>query len=220
MPPPPGYKAVPRAPLNLAEERWYLEPNKVQYLDGPDTYRANEGRHRVAPLRLMRAKTFPHLVFVDPPASPDREEDAQRPKQKRAATSPPEAALEPAPKAAPVSTPDSTSTVEDKEPSLEFSEPPPVALEPTIVVVPNPGAPAPTPHPEKDSDCEIVEDPAAIAYKPKKGWARKRMEQTKKTLVLHLPRCDAPPSKKEEAGAAQNGVPPAPPPPKWRRSRS
>ena len=158
----------------------------------------------------MRAKTFPHLVFVDPPASPDREEDAQRPKQKRAATSPPEAAPGPAPKAAPVSTPDSTTAVEDKEPSLELNEPPPVALEPTIVVVPNPGAPPPTPHSEKDSDCEIVEDPAVIAYKPKKGWARKRMEQTKKTLVLHLPRCDAPPSKKEEAGAAQNEAPPAP----------
>ena len=89
VPPPPGYKAVPRAPLNLAEERWYLEPNKVQYLDAPDTYRANEGRHRIAPLKLLRAKTFPHLVFADSPASPDREEDAQKPNQKRAATSPP-----------------------------------------------------------------------------------------------------------------------------------
>ena len=59
VPPPPGYKAVPRAPLNLAEERWYLEQNKVQYLDAPDTYRANEGRHRVAPLKLLRAKNFP-----------------------------------------------------------------------------------------------------------------------------------------------------------------
>ena len=78
------------------------------------------------------------------------------------------------------------------------------------MVVPYKGAPTPTPDPARDSDCEIVEDPTVVAYKPKKGWARKRMEQTKKTLVLHLLRCDAPPSKKEEAGAAQNEVPPTP----------
>ena len=38
------------------------------------------------------------------------------------------------------------------------------------------------------------------------------MQQTKKTLVLHLPRCDAPaPRKEEEAAAAtQNEAPPPP----------
>ena len=36
------------------------------------------------------------------------------------------------------------------------------------------------------------------------------MEQTRKTLVLCLPRCDALPGKKEEAGAAQREVPAAP----------
>ena len=60
---PSGSATVPRAPLNMAEEKWYLEPNKVQFMDGPDTYRANVGRHRVPPLKLMRARTFPHLVF-------------------------------------------------------------------------------------------------------------------------------------------------------------
>ena len=217
---PSGTATVPRAPLNMAEENWYLEPNKVQFMDGPDTFRANVGRHRVPPLRLLRAKTFPHLVFADPPASPDGKEDSQGQRQERAATSPPEATQGPAQKQqqqqlqqqkkkAPVATPDSTSTTVDMEPSLEFNEPPPVALEPTVVVVPHPGAPAPPPKPQ-DSDCEIVDDPAVVAYKPKKDWAKKRMQQTKKTLVLHLPRCDAPPSKKEEAGAAQREAPPAP----------
>ena len=50
-----------------------------------------------------------------------------------------------------------------------------------------------------------------VAYKPKKDWAKKRMLQTKKTLVLHLRRCNAPTPKKEEAAAAQEEeVPPAP----------
>ena len=89
---PSGPATVPRAPLNMAEENWYLEPNKVQFSDGPDTFRANVGRHRVPPLRLLRAKTFPHLVFADPPASPDEKENAQEQRKERAATSPPEAA--------------------------------------------------------------------------------------------------------------------------------
>ena len=62
----------------------------------------------------------------------------------------------------------------------------------------------------QDSDWEIVEDPAVVAYKPKKDWAKKRMLQTKKTLVLHLPRCNAPAPRREEAAAAQEEAPPAP----------
>ena len=224
---PSGPATVPRAPLNMAEERWYLEPNKVQFMEGPDTHSANVGRHRVPPMKLMRAKTFPHLVFADPPASPNgKEQDNQRHRQERAATSPPEATPGSVPqqqqlqqqqqpqqqqhqkrRTPPGATPDSTTV--NMEPSLEFNEPPPVALEPTVVVVPYPGAPAPPPKPQ-DSDCEIVEDPAVVAYKPKKDWAKKRIQQTKKTLVLHLPRCDAPTPKKEETAAAQNEAPPPP----------
>ena len=76
-----------------------------------------------------------------------------------------------------------------------------------MVVVSYPGAPIPQ---KEDSDCEIIDDPTRVQFKPKKGWARRRMEQTKKTLVLCLPRCDAPPVKREEAGAAQREVPPSP----------
>ena len=92
-------------------------------------------------------------------------------------------------------TPDSTTS---QEPSLEVHEPPPVPLEPEVVVVPHPGAPTPQ---KDDSDCEIVEPP--MPFKPKKGWAQKRMEQTKKTLVLCIPRMDSPLVKREEAGASQ-----------------
>ena len=81
----------------------------------------------------------------------------------------------------------------------------PVPLEPEIVVVPYPGAPIPQ---EKDSNCEIVELP--MSFKPKKGWAKKRMEKTKKTLVLCIPRLDGPPVKGEEAGTSQRENPPAP----------
>ena len=42
-----------------------------------------------------------------------------------------------------------------------------------------------------------------MPFKPKKGWAKKRMEQTKKTLVLCIPRMNSLPVKREEAGASQ-----------------
>ena len=155
-------------------------------MDEPDTYRANVGRHRESQPRLMRAKTYPHLVFADPPASPDRE-TSQGPRERRAASnSPGEASRD---------TPDTTTS---QEPSLEMHEPPPVPLEPEVVVVPHPGASIPQ---KDDSDCEIVEPP--MPFKPKKGWAQKRMEQTEKTLVLCIPRMEGPPVKREEAGASQ-----------------
>ena len=49
-----------------------------------------------------------------------------------------------------------------------------------------------------------------MPFKPKKGWAKKRMEQTKKTLVLCISRMDGPPIKREEAGASQMENPHAP----------
>ena len=77
-------------------------------------------------------------------------------------------------------------------------EAPPVPLEPEVEVIHHPEAPPPQ---KDDSDCEIVEPP--MPSKPKKGWAKKRMEQTKKTLVLCIPRVNGPPVKREEAGASQ-----------------
>ena len=194
--PTPSPQALQQGELNLAKETWFMEPNKVRFIDEPDTYRANVGRHRESQPRLMRAKTYPHLVFADPPASPDRE-ISKSPRDRRAASNPPGET--------PKVTPDSTTSQE--EPSLEMHEAQPVPLEPEIVVVPYPGAPTPK---DKDSDCEIVEPPASIPFKPKKGWAKKRMEQTKKTLVLCIPRMDGPPIKREEAGASQMENPPAP----------
>ena len=55
-----------------------------------------------------------------------------------------------------------------------------------------------------------METPEEAPFKPKQSWARKRMDQTKKTLVLCIPRLDGPPSKREEAGAAQMENPLAP----------
>ena len=155
-------------------------------MDEPDTYRANVGRHRETQPRLVRAKTYPHLVFADPPASPDRE-TSRSPREQRAASYPPGET--------PKVTPDSTTSQE--LPSLEMHEAPPVPLEPEVEVI-HPGVPSPQ---KDDSDCEIVEPP--MPFKPKKGWAKKRMEQTKKTLVLCIPRMDGPPVKREEAGASQ-----------------
>ena len=185
--PTPGPQALKQRELNLAAEKWFLEQNKVRFMDEPDTYRANVGRHREPQPRLMKAKTYPHLVFADPPASPDRE-ISKSPRERRAASNPPGEVSK--------ATPDSTTI--QKEPSLEMHEAPPVPLEPEVEVIPYPGAPFPQ---KDDSDCEIVEPP--MPFKPKKGWAKKRMEQTKKTLVLCIPRMDGPPVKREEAGASQ-----------------
>ena len=156
-------------------------------MDEPDTYRAIVGRHREPQPRLMKAKTYPHLVFADPPASPDRE-TSRSPREQRAASHPPGET--------PKVTPDSTTSQE--LPSLEMHEAPPVPLEPEVEVNPHPGAPFPQ---KDDSDYEIVEPPTP--FKPKKGWAKKRMEQTKKTLVLCIPRMDGPQVKREESGASQ-----------------
>ena len=162
--PTPGPQALKQGGLNLATEKWFLEPNKVRFMDEPDTYRANVGRHREHQPRLMKAKTYPHLVFADPPASPDREIN-KNPRERRAASNPPEEAFN--------ATPDSTTI--QKEPSLEMHEAPPVPLQPEVEVIPYPGAPFSQ---KDDSDCEIVEPP--MPFKPKKGWAKKRMEQTKR----------------------------------------
>ena len=185
--PTPSPQSLKQGELNLATENWSLIPNKVRFMDEPDTYRANVGRHRETQPRLVRAKTYPHLVFADPRASPDRE-TSRSPREQRAASHPPGET--------PKVTPDSTTSQE--LPSLEMHEAPPVPLEPEVEVIHHPEAPPPQ---KDDSDCEIVEPP--MPFKPKKGWAKKRMEQTKKTLVLCIPKVNGPPVKREEAGASQ-----------------
>ena len=85
--PTPSPQALKQGELNLATEKWSLIPNKVRFMDEPDTYRANVGRHRETQPRLVRAKTYPHLVFADPPASPDRE-TSRSPREQRAASHP------------------------------------------------------------------------------------------------------------------------------------
>ena len=185
--PTPGPQALKQGELNLATENWSLIPNKVRFMDEPDTFRANVGSHRETQPRLVRAKTYPHLVFADPPACPDRE-TSRSPREQRAASNPPGET--------PKVTPDSTTSQEFA--SLEMHEAPPVPLEPEVEVIHHPEAPSPQ---KDDSDCEIVEPP--MPFKPKKGWAKKRIGQTKKTLVLCIPRVNGPPVKREEAGASQ-----------------
>ena len=151
--PTPGPQALKQGELNLATEKWSLIPNKVRFMDEPDTYRANVGRHRETQPRLVRAKTYPHLVFADPPASPDRE-TSRNSREQRAASHPPGETSE--------VTPDSTTNQD--LPSLEMHEAPPVPLEPEVEVIPHPEASS---FQKDDSDCEIVEPPKP--FKPKKG---------------------------------------------------
>ena len=194
---PPGPTTCPQPEINTALEAWHLEPNKVRFLDGFDTQRANVGRHIQKAPKLMRAKTVPHLVFVNPPASPDGAENSSEFRKEKATSCPPMDIQK--------ITPDST-TVSQKQPPMEQPRALPVPLEPLVVNV----LPYENKTPEKDSDCLIVEDPAVVHYKPKKGWAKRKMEQTKKTLVLHLPKCDAHTPIKKEVGAAQEEIAPTP----------
>ena len=85
--PTPGPQDLHQGKLNITTERWWLEPNKVRFMDGPDTYRANVGRHREHQPRLMKAKTYPHLVFVDPQL-PLTKEKAAAPKGKELQATP------------------------------------------------------------------------------------------------------------------------------------
>ena len=189
--PTPGPQALKQGELNLATENWSLIPNKVRFMDEPDTFRANVGRHRETQPRLVRAKTYPHLVFADPPASPDRE-TSRSPREQRAASNPPGET--------PKVTPDSTTSQE--LPSLEMHEAPPVPLEPEVEVIHHPEAPSPQ---KDDSDCEIVEPP--MPFKPKKGWAKKRMEQTKKNIGVVHPQDGRPSSKERGSWNLSNGEP-------------
>ena len=63
---PPAKATSPKTESNTLKQTWYLEPNKVRFMDDIDTHRANVGRHIPKQGKLVRAKIVPHLVFVNP----------------------------------------------------------------------------------------------------------------------------------------------------------
>ena len=189
--PTPGPQTLKQGELNLATEEWFLEPNKVRFMDEPDTYRANVGRHREPQPRLMKAKTYPHLVFADPPASLDRE-ISKSPRERRAASNPPGEASN--------ATPDSTTI--QKEPSLEMHEAPPVPLEPKVEVIPYPGAPFSQ---KDDSDCEIVEPPHA--FQAKEGMGKEKDGANQKDIGIVYPQNGWPSSKERGSWSISDGEP-------------
>ena len=85
---PPAKATSPKAERNILTETWYLEPNKVRFIDDIDTHRANVGRHIPKQGKLVRAKIVPHLVFVNPPASPDGEQPPMDTQKEKPALSP------------------------------------------------------------------------------------------------------------------------------------
>ena len=188
--PTPGPQALKQGELNLATENWSLIPNKVRFMDEPDTYRANVGRHRETQPRLVRAKTYPHLVFADPPASPDRE-TSRSPREQRAASHPPGET--------PKVTPDSTTSQE--LPSLEMHEAPPVPLEPEVEVIHHPEVPTP----QKDSDCEIVEPPHAL--QAKEGLGKEKDGINQEDIDVVHPQDGRPCSKERGSWSLSNGEP-------------
>ena len=192
--PTPGPQALKQGELNLATEKWFLEPNKVRFMDEPDTYRANVGRHRETQPRLMKAKTYPHLVFANPPASPDRE-ISKSPRERRAASNPPGETSNAAP----------DSTTIQKEPSLEMREAPPVPLEPEVEVIPHPGAPFTQ---KDDSDCEIVEPPHAL--QAKEGLGKEKDGANQKDIGIVYPQNGWPSSKKRGSWSFSDGKSPCP----------
>ena len=189
--PTPGPQALKQGELNLATEKWFLEPNKVRFMDEPDTHRANVERHREPQPRLMKAKTYPHLVFADPPASPNRE-ISKSPRERRAASNPPGET--------PKATPDSTTSLE--QPSLEMHEAPPVPLEPEVEILPNPGAPFPQ---KDDSDCEIVEPPHAL--QAKEGLGKEKDGANQKDIGVVYSQDGWPSSKERGSWSLSDGEP-------------
>ena len=187
---PPAKATSPKAESNMLTETWYLEPNKVRFMDDIDTHRANVGRHIPKQGKLVRAKIVPHLVFVNPPASPDGEQPPMD-------TTKGEASPQPTVEKEAV-TPEPVGHSEDQSPK-ERPNSLPIPLEPQVMDLSRPKK-------DIDPDCLVVEDPSEVPYKPKKNWVKRRMEQTKKTLVLHLPRCDAPKIKREMDEAKQEDM--------------
>ena len=50
--------------LNLATEKWFLEPNKVRFLDEPDTYRANVGKAQGNPAQADESQNIPSFGYL------------------------------------------------------------------------------------------------------------------------------------------------------------
>ena len=178
---PPAKATSPKAESNTLKQTWYLEPNKVRFMDDIDTHRANVGRHIPKQGKLVRAKIVPHLVFVNPPASPDEEQPPMD-------TTKGEASPQPTMEEEAV-TPEPVVHSEGQSPK-ERPNSLPIPLEPLVMDLSKPKK-------DLDLDCLIMENPGEVSYKPKRNWAKRRMEQTKKTLVLLLPRCDDPKIKRE-----------------------
>ena len=187
---PPAKATSPKAESNILTETWYLEPNKVRFMDDVDTHRANVGRHIPKQGKLVRAKIVPHLVFVNPPASPDGE-------QPPLDTTQGEASPQPTVEKEAV-TPEPVGQSEDQNPKERPSSLP-IPLEPQVMDLSNPEK-------DIDPDCLVIEDPSEVPYKPKKNWVKRKMEQTKKTLVLHLPWCDASKVKREMDETKQEDI--------------
>ena len=188
---PPAKATSPKAESNILTETWYLEPNKVRFMDDIDTHRANVGRHIPKQGKLVRAKIVPHLVFVNPPASPDGE---QPPMDTTKGEASPQPTVEKE-----AATPELVGHSEDQSPK-ERPNSLPIPLEPLVMDLSKPKK-------DLDPDCLMVEDTSdpLVPYKPKRNWAKRKIEQTKKTLVLYLPRCDAP-KKREMEEAKQEDM--------------
>ena len=178
---PPAKATSPTAERNTLTETWHLEPNKVRFMDDIDTHRANVGRHIPKQGKLVRAKIVPHLVFVNPPASPDEE---QPPTDITEGEASPQPTMEKE-----AVTPEPIGHNEDQG-TKKIPNSLPIPLEPLVMDLSKPKK-------DLDLDCLIMENPGEVPYKPKRNWAKRKMEQTKKTLVLLLPRCDDPKIRRE-----------------------
>ena len=85
---PPAKTTSPKAESNILTETWYLEPNKVRFMDDIDTHRANVGRHIPKQGKLVRAKIVPLLVFVNPQPLQMENSPSWIPKKEKPALSP------------------------------------------------------------------------------------------------------------------------------------
>ena len=168
---PPAKATSPKAESNTLTETWYLEPNKVRFMDDIDTHRANVGRHIPKQGKLVRAKIVPHLVFVNPPASPDGEQPPMD-------TTKGEASPQPTMEKEAV-TPEPVGHSEDQSPK-ERPNSLPIPLEPLVMDLSKPKK-------DLDPDCLVVETLVRCHTNPREIGQKGEWNKQRKPLCFIYP---------------------------------
>ena len=150
-------------------------------MDDIDTHRANVGRHIPKQGKLVRAKIVPHLVFVNPPASPDGE---QPPMDTIKGEASPQPTMEEE-----AVTPEPVGHSEDQNPK-ERPNSLSIPLEPLVMDLSKPKK-------DLDPDCLVVKTLVRCHTNPREIGQKGGWNKPRKPLCYCYPGCDDPKIKRE-----------------------